>query len=89
MGMPHIDFKRRKETHTENAINFASQILCSTILLEIFYPSLTGSAPPSYYRITKGTAFPISRSEAGAARANVDLTLTYMPNGETVFQWTR
>lgn len=89
MGMPHIDFKRRKEIQTEKAIAFAGQVLCASVLLEIFYPSPMGTTPPSYYRIIRGTALPISRRETTEARAFVDLFLTYMPNGETVFQWIR
>lgn len=83
--IPHIDWAKRKQLHTREAVLKALRLNITPIILEIHYPSLV-TVPASYYRIVCGGLTPITKADAHKP-GYIALWLIYLPSKELVYQW--
>lgn len=79
-----IDWPKRKRDHTQFALDLATRLPFTPILLEIHYPSQMNFAmAPSFYAVTQGIATPIPRKND----LKYILHLIILPNKDKVITW--
>lgn len=75
----HIDWIKRRDTHTRNAIDYANAIDFPIVLLVIYYSEMAAHMQmPCHYLIEVNDVKPITRKQALKLHA---LKVLYMPDG--------
>jgi len=85
MNAKHINWEKRRDDHTRNAIDFANAIDFPTILLVIYYPDMAAhQQPPCHYSIDVDGVKPITRKQALRIRG---IKVMYLPDGSAEVVW--